>query len=130
MDIKKKTALGVILSAALVACGGGGGSTNSSDSNQNPTETPFTPKKLSEWERIRLCPVTHETVGWMHIVHMVTISPITNCRFPAHWNKISASLVSKETANWTYGSMKVGFILDVPAQNILSTDIKIGRAHV
>ena len=43
-------ALGVILSAALVACGGGGGSTNSSDSNQNPTETPFTPKKLSEWE--------------------------------------------------------------------------------
>lgn len=81
-------------------------------------------QKLSEWERIRLCPVTHETVGWMHIVHMVTISPITNCRFPAHWNKISASLVSKETANWTYGSMKVGFILDVPAQNILSTDIK------
>ena len=50
MDIKKKMALSIILSAALVACGGGGGSESSSGNNQNPTETPFTPKKLSEWE--------------------------------------------------------------------------------
>ena len=49
MDITKKMALGFILSAFLVACGGGGG-TDSSGNNQNPTEMPFIPKKLSEWE--------------------------------------------------------------------------------
>lgn len=49
MDITKKMALGLILSAVLVACGGGS-STDSSSNNQNPTDTPFIPKKLSEWD--------------------------------------------------------------------------------
>lgn len=91
-------------------------------------------KKLSEWKLLCKTPLKSDKLKtWQHVVHMDKrvlsgdTSLITNCRFPGDWKKISASLVSEKTPDWTYNSngynpIRVGYILDVPAQNILSTD--------
>ena len=100
-------------------------------------------KTLSEWTKLRnqSMPMGIKISTWKHIVHMdhrvlLTNNPpdlLVNGRFPSNWKKISASLVSDKMPNWTYlyrrypngefygGGLRVGYILDVPSQNILST---------
>ncbi len=82
--------------------------------------------KLLEWEKVRHYPVDKWVTGWKHIVHVQPKSSdfrVKNCRFPADWEKISASLVSEKTAGETFAS-DCGYVLDVPSQSILSTDYK------
>lgn len=95
-------------------------------------------KKLSAWESVRKVPVKQENLkNWQHIVHMdkrvlSDQEPLAiGGKFPGDWKKISASLVSEKTPDWTYKvngfngtttPIRVGYILDVPPQNILSTD--------
>ncbi len=105
---------------------------------------------LSMWSALRDQPIMGTMKEWKHIVHMDhrilldpdrpnRISPaksaglLVNGRFPDNWKKISASLISNEMPNWTFlyrryydgsnhgGGLRVGYILDVPSQNILST---------
>lgn len=87
--------------------------------------------KLSTWDSVRNTAVEQKKLGaWQHIVHMdkrvITGEKplITDRKFPSDWKKISASLVTNETPDWTFSSgiFRVGYILDVPPQNILSTD--------
>lgn len=68
---------------------------------------------------------SNSDTNWHHIVHM----QMRGCdnviaqgrRFPADWRKISASLVSSETAGLTVYNTNCGYILDVPSQCILLT---------
>lgn len=90
----------------------------------NKAEVRILKNKLLEWEKIRQYPVDRVVPGWRHIVHVQRVGPkfrVQDCRFPAYWDKISASLVSSETAGSTFISC-CGYILDVPAQSILSAD--------
>ena len=105
---------------------------------------------LSMWSALRVQPIMGTVKEWKHIVHMdhrILLDPdrpnrigaakstglLINGRFPDTWKKISASLISNDMPNWTFiyrryydgsnhgGGLRVGYILDVPSQNILST---------
>jgi len=91
--------------------------------------------KLAKWDLVRKTKIDQKKPHtWQHIVHMDFRATnggkplLTARKFPSNWKKISASLVTNETPDWTYGAngatgrMRVGYILDVPAQNILSTN--------
>ncbi|MFN8406873.1 MAG: hypothetical protein U0X71_05265 [Sphingobacteriaceae bacterium] len=88
--------------------------------------------KLTKWDLIRKAKIDqNKPPTWQHIVHMddrVLNSKkkplLTDGKFPSDWKKISASLVTNETPDWTFSGLRVGYILDVPAQNILSTNEK------
>ena len=81
--------------------------------------------KLSQWEQVRhyIIGESNSNTDWRHIVHMHGLDKVIaqGCRFPADWRKISASLVSRDTAGWTVFNSNCGYVLDVPSQDILLT---------